>query len=476
MDRQWLAEATALSTVGGPDGSGTRAFASAGLGHALLRIEPQDIAGPVTLDGRTWLTADVRLDGRDDLRRQLAGRGEGCRPGATDAELILHAHRAWGGACVEHLLGDFAFALWDERRGELLCARDQLGVAPLHVAQAGPCLVVASLLDAILLHPDVDDELDDEAIATFLVDGVPSDHIQTAYARVRRLAPAHTLEWTLHATTRRRYWRLDPHPPLLVLPRAEDYVALFSDVLDTAVADRIGTGPVSAHLSGGLDSGAIVASAAALLRARGADRGALRTVTAVLGGDSGDEEGDYAAEVRDALGVDGTVIDATDAQPTDPFAPPDFRLPEPAPYQRNDLQLRIARASIPGDRRSFGPRRRRAARLRAAMVDRCRAERSPALGRTRATRAHAAVSRASAPRRARDPVAAEIASRAHSGGWLGRAQGRASSRPAAEGADPAATAAVRPARLRHRSDVADHRHARPSDDDEPAASLRPSVL
>jgi asparagine synthase (glutamine-hydrolysing) len=134
---------------------------------------------------------------------------------------------------------------------------------------------------------------------------------------------------------------------LLALPRVEDYVELFADVLDTAVADRIGTGTVSAHLSGGLDSGAVVASAATLLRARGAAPGALRTVTAVLGGDSGDEEGDYAAEVREALGLDGTVIDATEAQPTDPFAPPDIRLPEPAPYQRTDLQLRIARASIP---------------------------------------------------------------------------------------------------------------------------------
>ncbi len=347
VDRQWLADATVLSRRGGPDGSDTRTFASAGLGRALLRLEPDEVAGPVTLDGRAWVAADVRLDARDELRRRLAGRGEGCRPGATDAELVLRAHRAWGAACAEHLLGDFAFALWDDRRGELLCARDQLGVAPLHVAQAGPCLIVASLLDAILLHPDVDDELDDEAIATFLVDGVPSDHIQTAYAHVRRLPPAHTLEWTAHATTRRRYWQLDPHPPLLLLPRTEDYVELFADALDTAVADRIRTNAVSAHLSGGLDSGAIVASAATLLRARGAGPGALRTVTAVLGGDSGDEEGDYAAEVRTALGVDGTVVDATDAQPTDPFAPPDIRLPEPAPYQRNDLQLRIARASIP---------------------------------------------------------------------------------------------------------------------------------
>src|SRR6185436_13558103 len=87
---------------------------SVGLGHALLRTtDDVDPGQPTSLDGQVWITADARIDGRADLVGEL--NAQGCHPvlHASDAQLILHAYGAWGEQCVDHLLGDFAFAIWD---------------------------------------------------------------------------------------------------------------------------------------------------------------------------------------------------------------------------------------------------------------------------------------------------------------------------------------------------------------------------
>ena len=112
---------------------------SVGFGHTLLRttddaeLEHQ----PFTLDGRLWVVADARIDARTDLIAELARRGEEAARTATDVELVLRAYRAWGVQSVEHLLGDFSFAVWDAAEGRLFCARDHLGVKPLFHAHVG---------------------------------------------------------------------------------------------------------------------------------------------------------------------------------------------------------------------------------------------------------------------------------------------------------------------------------------------------
>ena len=88
-----------------------------------------------SLDGRTWITADARVDGRADLVRELTAHGCYGLRDATDTALILHAYRVWGESCVGNLLGDFAFAIWDGERRRLFCARDHFGVKPLFYAE-----------------------------------------------------------------------------------------------------------------------------------------------------------------------------------------------------------------------------------------------------------------------------------------------------------------------------------------------------
>src|SRR4030095_13598498 len=133
------------------------------LGHALLRT-PWESARehqPFTADNQTWIVADCRIDGREDL---VGALGDASLRGAPDPELILAALSRWGERSVERLLGDFSFAIWDEGRRTLFCARDQLGVKPFFYAQCGESFVFSNDLGCMGRHPSIPDDLDSLAI------------------------------------------------------------------------------------------------------------------------------------------------------------------------------------------------------------------------------------------------------------------------------------------------------------------------
>src|SRR5205814_3811924 len=129
VDRPLLERMTDFLAFRGPDAKSVWSDGHVGLGHTMLRTtwESENEQQPCSLDGRVWITADARVDGRADLVRLLAAKGRDVLKGATDPQLILHAYDAWGEGCVQHLIGDFAFAIWDRDRQRLFCARDQLG-------------------------------------------------------------------------------------------------------------------------------------------------------------------------------------------------------------------------------------------------------------------------------------------------------------------------------------------------------------
>src|SRR5690242_2989091 len=119
----------------GPDAEGIWCGGAVGLGHTLLRTtrigvsqEVRDAERdkqPVTLRGKLWIVADARIDARAELIEKLQAKSGSSFPislSTPDAILILHAYDIWGDACVEHLLGDFSFAIWDTTRHRLFCA------------------------------------------------------------------------------------------------------------------------------------------------------------------------------------------------------------------------------------------------------------------------------------------------------------------------------------------------------------------
>src|SRR2546428_4469708 len=96
---------------------------------------------PASLEGRFGMVADARIDCREALTAELRRSGREVGANAPDSELILHAYAAWGTSCVEHLRGDFSFAIWDAAKKELFCARDHFGIKPFYYAQVGDVFI-----------------------------------------------------------------------------------------------------------------------------------------------------------------------------------------------------------------------------------------------------------------------------------------------------------------------------------------------
>ncbi|HEY4597505.1 MAG TPA: asparagine synthase-related protein, partial [Thermoanaerobaculia bacterium] len=214
---------------------------------AAPRIEPEGFR--VLLDGR--------LDNRPELIARLSP-AKGLE--ASDAEILLAAYLEWGDACVDRLLGDFAFAIWDAGRRRLLCAVDPLGIKPLHYAQVGSLICFASDAVQVLRHPAVPDGYNEVEIAAYLAGGC-EDPERSFFAAVHKLGPGRRLVVEKGGLRAERYW--SPAPEEIRYPRDEDYVDRFRELLQRAVTDRMrGAGSfVGIAMSGGLDSTSVAALA-----------------------------------------------------------------------------------------------------------------------------------------------------------------------------------------------------------------------
>ena len=209
------------------------------------------------LDGRLWIVGRIRLDGR----RALAVRLEVDVAAVSDGRLCLEAYARWGEGFLDRLAGDFCFVVWDEARGMLLGARDQMGIRGLFYAETSPHTFVSDSLDWISRRPGFDRSLDDQWIGDFLCLGSSLDFDRTVWRGVHRLAPAHRLALTPTGRTLRRYWTLDVPEPLF-LRSGVLYAERFRELVGQAITDRLPReGKVGVSMSGGLDSTTLAALA-----------------------------------------------------------------------------------------------------------------------------------------------------------------------------------------------------------------------
>lgn len=305
-DPNLLRNLTNYLSFRGPDAQEVWFDDEAGLGHALLQIpsggslEKQ----PAQLEDRLWIIADARIDERSELIAALKGKSQSAGAislSTPDAELILHAYDTWGEGCVEHLLGDFSFAIWDARAKRLFCARDHFGVKPFFYAHVGSCFIFSNTLDCVRMHPGVSGRLNDLAIADFLLFDSNQDVATTSFADIQRLPPAHILTCEQGSLSTRRYWELSVTTPIHY-PRNEEYVERFRELLDIAVADRLRTESAGVLMSGGLDSSTVAASAQRVFARIGATS-RLRAYTEVFESLIPYEERHYAKLVADALKI-----------------------------------------------------------------------------------------------------------------------------------------------------------------------------
>jgi len=207
VERDLIARMTSFMSFRGPDAQDFWIDGNVAFGHAMFRStsEAETEHQPLTLDGRVWLTADVRLDGRRELINKLGIP----LSSPNDAELLLHAYEAWQEDCVKHLLGDFAFAIWDQPRERLFCARDQLGVRQFYYSINDDCFVFSNTLNCLRLHPRVSNSLNELAIGDFLLFGLNQEKETTVFAEIQRLPRAHTLIISREGVRLREYWTPD---------------------------------------------------------------------------------------------------------------------------------------------------------------------------------------------------------------------------------------------------------------------------
>jgi asparagine synthase (glutamine-hydrolysing) len=314
VERAVLESLTRYLQFRGPDALEVWADGGAvGFGHTMLRTtcEAKAERQPANLGGRLWITADARIDCRSELIEELDRAGRPVALGTPDAELILHAYDVWGEQCVLRLRGDFAFALWDAPRKRLFCARDHFGIKPFFYAAKEDLFLFSNTLNCLRMHPGISDELNEAAIGDFLLFGLNCDLATTTFRDIQRLPAAHFLSVSADEVRTERYWS----PPVdgqIRYCRAEEYVEHFGSVLKSAVADRLRTNTVGILLSGGLDSGAVAATARELLSAT-AGTTELRAYT-VVHESFDDHEDFYARQTAERLKIPIKVLPARKLQ------------------------------------------------------------------------------------------------------------------------------------------------------------------
>jgi asparagine synthase (glutamine-hydrolysing) len=331
VDRAVLQALTHSISYCGPDGRQTWMNGAVGFGHTMLRTtrESQYEQQPAGLDGHSWVTADARIDCRDELLERMA-RASGTAAGAglaSDPELILRAYATWGEECVQHLRGDFSFAIWDGRKKLLFCARDHFGVKPFYYAEPGALFLFSNVLDCLRQHPDISADLNDAAIGDFLLFGLNCDEATTTFRDIRRLPAAHSMTVSGDDLRIRRYWSA-PTSGKIRYQRPEDFVEHFQILLQAAVADRLRTDRVGILLSGGLDSATVATAARDLSRAATGAQD-LRAYTVVYESLIPDQEGDYAGQVAEFLKIPIRFIPKDALKPFESWDDPELHWPEP---------------------------------------------------------------------------------------------------------------------------------------------------
>jgi asparagine synthase (glutamine-hydrolysing) len=276
--------------------------ADCALGRRLFPTLPEDAfdAGPATAAGGRWtIVADLRLDNRGDLAETL-GVPSAQAARLSDCGLLALAVERWEERAVERLLGDFAFAAFDRERERLILARDFAGQRPLFFHRASGFFAFASMAKGLHALPEVPRAADRGAVAHFLALR-PEEGSATFFAGVERVPPGAVCLVTRSAVELRRWW--SPPKASLRLKDPRDYGEAVRASLDAAVTARLrGAGArVASHLSGGLDSSAVAATAARQLAPHGRVV-AFTSVPAEAPASGGDprrflDEGPHAAAV-----------------------------------------------------------------------------------------------------------------------------------------------------------------------------------
>jgi asparagine synthase (glutamine-hydrolysing) len=293
--RPW---ATPLMRHRGPDAQQTLDDRDAQLVLEHCRLAIIDPANPEAVQpftdptGRWTIVYNGEVFNFRELRRDLERRGHSFRT-ESDTEVVLQSYIADREEAFPRFRGMFAIVIWDREGGELVAARDQIGVKPLYYADLDGLFVAASELRTIAGHPEVRRSLDPEAVVEYLAFGITASD-RTLVERVRKLPPGHFLRLRGSVLELHEYWDVLPPP---APPRPEDEEdELLRHLEESVAAALVSDVPVSLMLSGGLDSSAVAA-----LASRHVDPAELTAYSVSFGLPS--DESSAAARLASDLGI-----------------------------------------------------------------------------------------------------------------------------------------------------------------------------
>jgi len=242
------------------------------LGCHAQWITPESVNEPLPLYDplrRLAITSDAIIDNRSELFRQLQ-IDPSQREDMPDSLLILLAYERWGEDVPLHLVGDFAFVIWDEKKRTLFGARDFSGSRTLYFSRTDELTAFSTTMQPLLELPGVSGKLNEMWLAEFLAIPIITDSVDpyaSVYQSIAEVPPSHSFAVFDGKLTFNRYCSFK-HIPKSKLKSDEEYEEAFREVFDTAVKARLRTHRrVGSQLSGGLDSGSVVSFAARALRA-----------------------------------------------------------------------------------------------------------------------------------------------------------------------------------------------------------------
>lgn len=250
----------------GPDAGGVWIQSQVALAHRrLIVIDPEGGLQPMTRrfgERTVAITYNGEIYNFRELRSQLQGLGHTFET-RSDTEVLLHAYVEWGTACVNHLIGIFAFAIWDEQKQQLFLARDHLGVKPLFYAQRGSAVLFGSEMKALLKNPLVKPEIDTLGLQEIFSVGTMRTPGIGVFKNVHELRAGHIAVCNRDGVKVERYWQMESHEHTHTLDQTVLHVReLLEDIVERQLISDM---PVCTLLSGGLDSSGATALAGRIL-------------------------------------------------------------------------------------------------------------------------------------------------------------------------------------------------------------------
>jgi asparagine synthase (glutamine-hydrolysing) len=294
----------------GPDGRGTWVSDRIGLAHRRLAIIDLSEAAHQPManeDGSLWLVFNGEIYNFVELRAELIQKGHSFRS-KTDSEVILHAYEEWGTECLARFNGMWAFALWDEKRQQLFCARDRFGIKPFYYTDAGGSFLFASEIKALLAHPAAGKKPDDATLLAFLAWGVLDHTGKTMFDGILQLSPAHAM--VVRSGERPepyRYWDVKINPSIRSDVPDLDFEARFLSLLRDAIRVHLRSDvAVGTCLSGGIDSSTLAVLINERIRTESPQSAGARQKTfSAYFDDARFDESRYIGIMAAATGVDG---------------------------------------------------------------------------------------------------------------------------------------------------------------------------